>query len=48
MGDNCLNYLRVEEDNDEHWNGVVQNEGVQDVALVVPVICQVVIAAGHK
>ncbi len=40
--------LRVEVDNNEHGQGVVVDEGVQDVALVVPVLSQVVVAAGDQ
>jgi hypothetical protein len=40
--------LRVKVHDDEHGQGVVVNEGVQDVALVVPVLSQVVVAAGYQ
>ena len=46
--DDGLDDLGVEEDDDEHGEGVVVDEGVQDVALVVPVLSQVVVAARHQ
>ena len=48
MGDNRLDNLGVEVDNDGHWHGIVQDESIQNVALVVPVLSKVVIAAGHQ
>ena len=39
MGDNSLKDLRVEEDDNDHWQGIVHDEGIQDVALVIPILC---------
>jgi hypothetical protein len=46
--DDGLDNLRVEEDDDDHGQGVIVDERVQDVALVVPVLGQVIVAARHQ
>ena len=38
VGNDGLHDLRVEEDDDDHGKGIVQDEGIQDIALVVPVL----------
>jgi hypothetical protein len=43
-----LDNLGVEEDDGQHGEDVVADEGVQDEALVVPVFSQVVVAAGDQ
>ena len=48
MGHDGLNDLRVEVDDGQHWENVVADERVQDEALVVPVVSQVVVAAGDE
>ena len=48
MGHDGLNDLRVEVDDGQHWENVVADERVQDEALVVPVVSQVVVAAGDQ
>ena len=48
MRDDSLDDLRVEEDDRRHGHDVVADEGVQDEALVVPVVGQVVVAAGDQ
>ena len=48
MANDGLHDLRVEEDDGDHGHDVVADERVQDEALVVPVVSQVVVAAGDQ
>ena len=48
MGHHSLDNLGVEVDDGAHWQDIVAGEGIQDEALVAPVLAQVVIGAGDE